>query len=480
MTNTEKQKNVAPKEIGSTHISQTYDSFYDQGLAELVFPKSIQTYDEMATNVTIASALNIAKIIAGRVPIYWEAYNSTPTHLSRLEFVESCFNDMDIRFSEFLKSAMSFNQYGFSVHEKVFRLRRRKYGSMFDDNKVGIKYLPIRKQNSIVKWDFSDENRELLGLTQRTVGITTKRNIKLKNNKDTYIPRNRFMLFRTDPSTGAPEGVSPLYSAYNAWRELQRLKDLELIAASKNLNGLPVGKMPSEFMSEELDDGEESVYAEFKKGISKVSIGEQSSFILPSDRDELGNPIWNIELLNASSSNITAISAMIDRTKNDLYQSLYADILQSSDTASKDSTAASMLNMMVEDRIKEIFDVINTDLVPELFRRNGWDDTKTPKLKYGKLDNINIPEFAKAIQQLKATKTVVIDPTNINYIAKIMGLPFRVPEDATDDELDRLLRVESKDESRSGDSLDKGNGGSNGTSDKVSEEDNSASNLSNK
>ena len=59
-----------------------------------------------------------------------------------------------------------------------------------------------------------------------------------------------------------------------------------------------------------------------------------------------------------------------------------------------------------------------------------------------------------------------------------MGLPFRVPADATDDELDRLLRVESKDESRSGDGLEKGSG--NGTSDKVSEEDNSASNLSNK
>lgn len=473
-----KQKNVAPKEIGSTHIPyRGYGDYYSASLEQLTFPKCIQTYDEMATNVTIAAALNIAKIIAGRVPIYWEAYNQTPTHLNRLDFVEECFEDMDVRFSDFLKSAMSFNQYGFSVHEKVFRFRRRKFGSKFDDNKIGIKYLPIRKQSSIVQWKFSDENRGLTGLVQRTVGGFSNK-LKLKKNIDVEIPRDRFMLFRTDPSTGSPEGVSPLYSAYRAWRELQRLKDLELIAASKNLNGLPVGKMPAEQMTDDLDEDGENVFEVFKEGITKVSIGEQSSFIVPSDRDEMGNPLWDIDLLTASSSNITAISAIITRTTNELYQSLYADILQTGDTAAKDSKAASLLNMMVEDRIKEVFDVLNTDLIPELFRRNGWDDTKTPKLRYGKLEEIDMAVFAKAIQQLKATKAIVVDPTNINYIAKIMGLPFRVPLDATEDQIDKLLRVDAQDDSRSGDGLSKGSG--NGTSDKVSEDDKSASNLSNK
>lgn len=472
----EKQKNVAPKEIGSTHIPYRYGDYYGTMLEDLVFPKCISIYDEMSTNVTIASALNIAKIIAGRVPVYWEAYNQTPTHLNRLAFTEECFNDMDISFYDFLKSAMSFNQYGFSVHEKVFRFRRRKFGSMYDDNKIGIKYLPIRKQSSILQWNFSDENRQLLGLVQRTLG--SSKSSRVTKKVDVEIPRERFMLFRTDPSSGSPEGTSPLHSAYRAWRELQKLKDLELIAASKNLNGLPVGKMPAEQMDDELDDNGENVFEEFKAGISKVAIGQQSSFIVPSDRDELGNPLWDIQLLSSSSSNITAISSMVTRTNNELYQALYADILQTGDTATKDSKSASLLNMMVEDRIKEIFNVLNYDLIPELFRRNGWDDTKTPKLKYGKLEEIDMAVFAKAIQQLKATKTIVVDPTNINYIAKIMGLPFRVPLDATDEQIDKLLRVEEQDDSRSGDGLTKGSG--NGTSDKVSEDDKSASNLSNK
>lgn len=37
--------------------------------------------------------------------------------------------------------------------------------------------------------------------------------------------------------------------------------------------------------------------------------------------------------------------------------------------------------MLVESRVKEVFTVLNNDLIPHLFKLNGWDDTKTPKIK---------------------------------------------------------------------------------------------------
>jgi hypothetical protein len=141
------------------------------------------------------------------------------------------------------------------------------------------------------------------------------------------------------------------------------------------------------------------------------------------------------------------------------------------------SEKSSMLNMLVENRIKEIFTVINNDLIPDWFELNGWDATKTPKLKYGTLKEVDIGVFAKAIQQTKATKTIAVTAKNINYIAEVLGLPERLPEDMSKEDLDKILGTEDKDESRSGDGLEKGPG--NGTSDEVSEEDNSADNLSN-
>ena len=85
--------------------------------------------------------------------------------------------------------------------------------------------------------------------------------------------------------------------------------------------------------------------------------------------------------------------------------------------------------------------------------------------------------FAKAMQQLKATKLIAVTPDNINYIAEVMGLPYRVPHDATKEELDEILGTMDEDESRSGDGAASPSG--QGTANTVSEDDKSASNLEN-
>ena len=61
-----------------------------------------------------------------------------------------------------------------------------------------------------------------------------------------------------------------------------------------------------------------------------------------------------------------------------------------------------------------------------------------------------------------------------------MSLPYRVPHDATKEELDEILGVEGdEDESKSGQGYSTDSGGLNGTGNSVSETDNSADNLEN-
>lgn len=136
-----------------------------------------------------------------------------------------------------------------------------------------------------------------------------------------------------------------------------------------------------------------------------------------------------------------------------------------------------MLNMLVEARLGEICDEVNNDLIPDLFEKNGWDKTETPNLMVGEIADIDMEVFAKAMQQLKATKLVPVTAQNINFISKVMQLPYRFDNDVSQEELDKILQTEVEDESRSGDGLAKGSG--NGTSDNVSEDDNSANNLGN-
>lgn len=137
-----------------------------------------------------------------------------------------------------------------------------------------------------------------------------------------------------------------------------------------------------------------------------------------------------------------------------------------------------MLNMLVENRIKGIFTVLNNDLIPHLFRLNGWDATETPRICYGKLREIPFESFAKAMQQTKATKLIPMTAKNVNYISEELGLPDRVDANISREDLDDLLGVEKEDESKSGSGFESPTGV--GTSKKQPEEDTSASNKENK
>ena len=159
------------------------------------------------------------------------------------------------------------NEYGFSLHEKVYRIRRNKNGSRFDDGKVGIKRLPIRPQESIESFVYDDDGREITHVVQRqTATRTSVLEVMYKGNAtkprfsgDIKIPIENTLLFRASASSGSAEGVSPLSYVYETWKDYQRYKDLEGIAASKNLNGLPVIWMPSEYMTDDASDAFSSV-----------------------------------------------------------------------------------------------------------------------------------------------------------------------------------------------------------------------------
>ena len=486
-------KVVLPKEMGmKVPNSSIYD--YDYCLfsehEDLKFPYSVKTYEAMSRDTTLASALNAVQTIALRVPRFVEPYNETDTHKKRADFVNQCLgittdnNDMTQSFDDFLREALSMNKYGFSVHEKVFRVRQKKFGSKYDDGKVGIKRLPIRPQNTIESFEYDEDGREIIGVVQQQSehrSNALKKLLEGRNKKfdgSVKIPIESLMLFKADSNNGKGEGVSPLSYVYDTWRDYQRYKDLEGIAASKNLNGLPVVWMPAEYMNADPSDPSYSVYKTLVEGVSKIAIGQQSMLALPSDREDMtgqGGKLFDFSLMSSSSSNITAITAIIERLKKEMLLCLFAGEI----AEGVDSTKTSMLNMLVENRIKEIFTVLNDDLIPQLFRLNGWDETKTPKIKYGKLREIPFEAFAKAIQQTKATNAIPITPKNINYISEELGLPDRVPEDMNSEDLKKILGVEDPMQSRASDGYSSSTGGLNGTSDKPPTQDNAAANKDN-
>lgn len=480
-------------ELGHLGIGYDENYIYELAKEELTFPMSVSTYDKMSQDIVIGTALKLTEIIASRTPFYFETYDDKKVNIERRDFVKDCFDDMTHSMKDFIVDCMTAHKYGFAVVEKVFRFRNKTEESKFDDGLVGIKRLPLRHQSTICGWDFDDSLRELQGVYQKSLsgyigslnslsGFKVTRlssAINLENLSDIFIPRDRFLHIKADGTGGNPEGKSSLKGCYTSWRKINSLLDTEEIACYKNLNGIPVLKIPSLYMSEDATPEQKRVAQIHKDGVTKLGRGDQTGILLPSDRDETtGSPYFDFKLESASSSNITAITSVIKNRYEQIYQSLFSDVMIiNTGTSGAVKNKADLLNILVEARLNEICDQINNDLIPDLFRRNGWDDTKIPKIKFGKLSDIDMAVFAKAMQQLKATNLVPITPDNLNFISSVFNLPYRFDQSATKEEIDEILRVDTNIQSRSGDGYSKGSG--NGTSDKVSVDDNSASNLEN-
>lgn len=483
MATSQDKKGLVAPELGNLGVSVDFQSIYDDSLKELQFPYSLKTFDQMAKSSVVASVLSAVNTIAGQADFYLDSYDQTDTHLGRKKFVEQCFfYDMKTSFNQVVKDFLTSTQYGFSILEKVFRERRYSEGSLYDDGKIGIKYLPLRSQKSIDEFKYDDMNRELKSVVQT---ITSNGTLDLRSLKSTTVtlPADRILFFRVNPSSNYPQGRSPLADAYMSWRVLEELRGIETVSANRNLNGIPHLSCPSEIMDESSDDPEDRLrVTKLKQQMSRISTGEQAYIITPSDRydqTEGASAQYDFKVVTGSSSHLTALGSIISRYKNEVFQAMCADILTIDDGQSASSSLTTnkqtMFNMFVEARLREFIEVINNDLIPDLFARNGWDITKTPKLKYDRVEKLTVAEMAKAIQQLSATSTIPITAENTNYMAEVFGFPTRVPLDISFEELTKLRGYNLDVQSRSGDGLAKGSG--NGTSDSVSTADTNASNL---
>lgn len=486
-----KTASISP-ELGNLGIDIDYDSIYSDSLRELKFPECLKTYDKMSISSVIASTLVAINTIASRVQFNIEPYDQSQTHKDRSLFLEQClFYDMDETFNDVLKDFLTVNQYGFCVLEKVFRFRRKKDGSKYDDGRVGIKYLPLRSQKSIVDFKYDKNNRRLVSLMQEMSYNTSLkggydfRSVLKSVSNQIELPIDRILFFKSNSSSLNPYGKSPLHSAYTSWRVLEKLRDIETVSINRNLNGIPYLKCPTEVMDADETDAESILrVTKLRKGLSRISTGEQSYILLPSDRysaDEGAAAQYEFGLVSGSSSHLSAIRQAIGNYNGEVYQAMCADVLTIDDGQSASSGLTSnkqtMLNMFVEARLDEFVDEMNSSLIPDLFERNGWDTTKLPKLKRGRVEKLTVAEMAKAIQQLAATSTIPITPENTNYMMELFGFPTRVSEDMSFDDLTKIRGYGLDIQSRSGDGAKTAG---EGTSKTPSGRDESAANLDKK
>ncbi len=448
---------------------------------DLRWPQAMQTYKEMSRDATISPALNLVEMAIRQVP--WRVKvpaGMEATLKEEAEFLRQVMHDMDHTWSEFIARAATHNRFGFAAVEKVYRYRKRESGSKFNDNKIGLKALPLIAQDSIRSWTFSADGRQVTGLVQ---------DIKKPKSEDggwTYsftnekvkIPRKKYLLFRNNPIKDSPEGESPLKDCYTAWRFKRALEELESVGISTDLRGMKVLYIPPRYLDPQGSEEDKAVFEHYQKGLTLLHKNEQTAMILPMVRDEKGNKLFELELVSVSGQRGYDTNQVIDRYKREVVTTLLAaHLILGQSGGGSYSLAESMTgitDMVIRTRLQEIADQLNHDLIPQLFALNGWDITNTPYFEFGEIQKESLENIGKYVQRISAVGLMPKTPEVVNFLTERLGVNAQYEPDEDPEAMAPTLTGYT---SGAGEGLAKGSGS--GTSDSVSATDTSTSNLEN-
>lgn len=452
----------------------------DEIKKELNFPHSVKTYKQMTYHSTINSALTLFDNLIGKVEwTFKPPKDATEEEKRQAQIINEMMTDMqDQTWQEFISEALSSNVFGFSVHEKVYRRRNRSNGSKYNDNVIGWKRLPIRNQETIEKFIFTEDGNDIIGVKQNLSTISDQYNrYTTRTLKEVILPRSKVMLFRAGKHKGDPFGKSMLRDSYLSWRFLTVIEEIEANGVAKDLAGLPVLKLPPQYLSADASPEQKQIRAYYENVMRNLQMNQQSALILPQAYDsDTRQPMFSLELLSLNGSKAMDTTKIKEYYKNMILTSMFADVLVLGQSGSGSFALGQVKNSLsanaAEAMLDKIVNVINNDLIKQTYELNGWDTSRMGFMDYDNLDGEDLESFSKAIQRFASTSVIEVDRAVLNRVRESVGVD-PLPQD-----MEPQKELMPKATSRSGDGMAVGTTG-NGTATTASGADTSSNNLEN-
>jgi hypothetical protein len=402
---------------------------------ELNFPYSIKTYKEMSYHPTIGAALTLYHNLITKVDWSFKPpVGATEEEKRQCKIVAEMMHDMEHPWTEFVSDIMSAQLFGFSVHEKVYRRRLLSNGSKFNDGLIGWRKLPIRSQETIEKFIFSDDGNEILGVKQDLSAVNDLYNrYASRLIKEVVLPRSKFMLFRVGKHKGDPFGKSPLRDAYSAWRYLTVIEEIEANGVAKDLSGFPVLSIPPQYMSADASPAQRAIYDYYRNAMRNLQMNQQSALILPNAYDpETRQPLFKLELLSLDGKKAIDTTKVKEYYRNLILTALFADVLTLGQEGSGSFALGQLKNSLsgsaAEAILRSITSTLNHELVKQTYELNGWDVSRMGAFDYSNLESEDLESFSKSAQRMGAVGLIEADREFLNRVRRAMGVD-PMPED---------------------------------------------------
>lgn len=429
-------------EVGNSGLRQFNGWVREEFLPQLQGRQAATVYREMTDNSPIIGAM-IYAIRSTMQKVEWRTIpaNDTPAAQEAADFADSLRNDMSNTWEGFISESLSMLSYGYAPHEIVYKRRlgrepgmdpmrpgRRLPKSKYDDGKIGWRRLPLRGQDTVIKW-FFDENGEVEGMTQQPwTGPLID------------IPIQKMLLLRPMETKGNPEGRSILRNAYRSYYMTKRIEEQEAILFER-MNGIPVIKVPSQLMEAARGSGDDAAAARtaleaFRAIAVNLRVDEQMGLVLPSDMWEGQNgpstqPQYSLELISPGGNggrSSTASDPTIIRHQNNMLMSVLADFISlghgANGTQALSVDKTDMFFQAIEGYLNADAAVINRHGLERIWELNGMDFDLMPEFKPDLAQKTNLDVLGNFVNRLAASGMALFpNPVLEEALMDAAGLP---------------------------------------------------------
>ena len=403
----------------------------DEFLPELRGKKAVRKYREMRDNdSTIGAVMYAVEQILRDVELDVKPANDSEESKREAEFVKSVLDDMDHTLDDHVAEALSFLSYGFAWFEVVYKrrvgpsVRSDKKRSKYTDGRIGVRKIAARAPWTVNKFDVDQKTGDVLGVEQ-SVGLMNGRN---------YIPVNKSLYYRTTSLNGDPSGRSILRNAYTSYEYLNNLQAIEAIAVERELAGIPVARIPSEYLSGDASPAQAGFVNNLQQILRDVKFNEQGYIVLPSDTypDKDGAPtnirLVDIELMSSSGTRNIEIDPIVRRYQHDIARSVLSEFLLLGSQGGSYALSKSKSDMFLralESYIQAIVDVLNKQLIERLWELNGLNYDNMPKIVAGDVAPHDLREIAAFLRNLNGANIDVSNhPEVISDLMAIAELEY--------------------------------------------------------
>lgn len=340
--------------------------------------------------------------------------------------IDECFHDMDTSMAEVTQDALSMTWAGFSIQEKIYKIRNGDTSlpetrSKYADGLYGIRSLAPRVQETVYEW-------EILGDGSVPAFIQKAP----PENKAIRIPLDECVHYKTTGARAIPTGRSLLRNAYVSYWYAKRMREYEAIGVEKDMAGVPVATVPIEYLLDSADANQKAFVAELRKNLERMRRGEQEHIIFPAEVDDEGQPTgFKIYLMQSGGRRPVDSDTIIKRHESRIAISFLGEAVllgQQGNVGSWSlhSGQTSLMAMAIGGIQNMVASAWNRQLIPEICALNNWPTELAPTVAFADLESDDMQALLPALSSATGGQALIeADDAIEDYIRERTGLPPR-------------------------------------------------------